>query len=410
MASNRINFTVRKIESLKPPAGGQADYWDAGFAGFGMRLSWGGAKSWVYMYRNSNGVKRRYTIGRYPAWSLSKARDVALKLAGEIADGGDPAKDKRVRRSAGTFKELGERYIEEHAKPNKKSWRKDQLALNRDLLPEFGLGRANAITQEDVEALIEGIRDRGAPIQSNRTLEILRGMFNWALSKAKVRREFQLFSNPCLGVRKLSDENERDRVLSNSEIKQVWEAAGADASRTAAAFKLLLMTAQRIGEVRSMRWGDIDTDIGWWTIPSELSKNGLAHRVPLTTEAIKLIEGLADKKTDDEWIFPQSKGEGHVVNIQKLAARIRKASKVKDFRPHDIRRSVASGLASMGFPRLTVSKVLNHIETDVTRVYDRYGYDNEKRQALEVWGQQLDKILSGGRAGNVVQLKPGDVA
>ena len=400
----RIRITARKIESIRPPKVGQVDYWDESLSGFGLRVSMGGKKTWVYMYRQ-DGRKWRYTIGPYPAYGLAKAREEAKKLAGAVADGENPAANKKAHRSAGTFKELAEKYLEEHAKPNKRSWRKDNQAIERDLLPVFGWKRANIIDQEDVEALIESIKDRGAPVQSNRTLEILRGIFNWGLSKAKIRREFQISTNPCQGVKKLGAERQRDRVLSDDEMKAIWLAAGKDASRAAASFKLRLMTAQRGGEVQMMRWEELDLESRWWTIPAEHSKNGLAHRVPLTDVAIDILQELEDDAPDPVWVFPKARGDGHVVNIQKLTARIRKRAKVKDFRPHDIRRSIASALASMGFPRLTIAKILNHVETDITRIYDRHGYDAEKRHALEAWAAHLEEILfSEPKADNVVKL------
>lgn len=410
-----IRMTDRKVKSLKPSGDKQIDYWDEFFPGFGLRVSPRGTKTWVYMYRNpkpgkGRGKKRRYKIGTVEAFDLADARKEASQLAGRVASGEDPQGEKiderkEAKKGAKTFGDLADRYFDEHAKPNKKSWHKDKQAIERDLKPEFGDEKANLITQEDVEALIEGIRDRGAPVQSNRTLEILRGIYSWALSKARVRKEFRLTTSPCEGVKKLTRETARDRVLKTGEIKPIWEAAGIDQSRTAASFKLRLITAQRGGEVHTMRWSDIDLDEKWWTIPAEFSKNNLSHRVPLTGMALDILKALKKTSADPEWVFPKFQGGGPVVNIQKLTARIRRRSKVKNFRPHDIRRSVASEIASMGFPRLTIAMLLNHMDRDITGTYDRHSYDREKREALEAWEHRLTEIIEGKkRSDNVVPI------
>lgn len=194
-------------------------------------------------------------------------------------------------------------------------------------------------------------------------------------------------------------------------------------------FKLRLVTAQRGGEIESMRWQDIDLEAGWWTIPAEYSKNNLSHRVPLSQMALDIL--LDHKKTIDvdlekakqkaersgnkayyeikkkkyaDWVFPSPvyKG-GHITNVQKAAARVKMNSGIEDFKLHDLRRTAASMMAGSGIPRLVVSKILNHVEQGVTRVYDRHSYDSEKRAALDKWARRLGAILSGDNA-KVIKL------
>ena len=123
------------------------------------------------------------------------------------------------------------------------------------------------------------------------------------------------------------------------------------------------------------------------------------------TLALDILKALKKTSADPEWVFPKFQGGGPVVNIQKLTARIRRRSKVKNFRPHDIRRSVASEIASMGFPRLTIAMLLNHMDRDITGTYDRHSYDREKREALEAWEHRLTEIIEGKkRSDNVVPI------
>ena len=193
-------------------------------------------------------------------------------------------------------------------------------------------------------------------------------------------------------------------MLAAEEIEAVWNDVEHETLRNAAVFKLLLATAQRIGEVRTMRWVDLDLHSGWWTIPPEQAKNGMAHRVPLSPQARAILEEVRRHTTGASWVFPSPGTEGRMMTVQKAVLRIRRRTGV-DFRPHDLRRTVASCMTSMGIHRLTVAKILNHAERGVTAVYDRHSYDQEKREALEAWGGRLEEIVSGTpRPAKVVSL------
>ncbi len=213
----RINFTVRKIDSLRPPDKGQVDHWDTGLSGFGIRVSQGGRKSWVVMYRVGR-RKRRLTLGSYPPMTLAEARKDAKAALVVAQKGGDPAHEKKVARMAETFSQLTKSYIEQYAKPNKKSWKLDEKALYRDAVPRLGTFRAEDITRRDIREMLQDIVARGAPIQANRTFEIVRRLFNWAIT------EDYLTTNPCQGISKPAKENRRDRVLKEDEIRAVWQA------------------------------------------------------------------------------------------------------------------------------------------------------------------------------------------
>jgi integrase len=233
--------------------------------------------------------------------------------------------------------------------------------------------------------MLDDIVTRGAPIQANRTLEVVRKLFNWAVGRDLIQL------NPCYRVPKPSSENRSDRVLSESEIRAVWNALSAEAPLTAAIFKLRLLTAQRGAEVLTMRWDQIAN--GWWTIPAQFAKNGLAHRVPLSPQASALLHEIRPLGSGSPWAFPDADGEGHRTAIHKAHERIRRRSQVS-FVPHDLRRTAASHMTSMGISRLVVSKILNHVEKGVTAVYDRYSYDREKREALDAWDARLEQIVA----------------
>jgi integrase len=172
---------------------------------------------------------------------------------------------------------------------------------------------------------------------------------------------------------------------------------------TALALKLQLVTAQRRGEVISMRWEDVSDDI--WTIPAEHSKNGLPHRVPLSPLALELL-GEAKQLAESPWVFPGLKPTAHLGgnSVNHALQHSREVLKLSDLTPHDLRRTAATYLAGLRVPRLVIAKILNHSERGVTAVYDRHSYDEEKRQALDAWSQRLHAIVHGNRD-KVVSLR-----
>ena len=187
------NLTVRFIDSITPPASGRIEYWDESTPGFGLRVSDSGRKTWVVLYRF--GRVRRLTIGTYPTLPLADAREMAKDALRAAAKGRDPAGEKRAARLGDSFGDLAEDYIELHAKPNKRSWREDRRSLDRDLLPKFKNRKAADIKRREVIALLDRIKARGAAVLANRTLEIMRGIYNWGIDKERVEH------NPCTGVK-----------------------------------------------------------------------------------------------------------------------------------------------------------------------------------------------------------------
>ena len=397
--NDKRKLTVRYIDSLRPPATGRTTYWDEGTPGFGLRVTAAGSKSWVLVYRRG-GAWRRWTLGNYPKLPLATARERAWGALKEIGSGGDPASEKREHRERDTFKELAEDFIELYAKPNKRSWMNDRRALNRDLLPRFGHRKAADVRRRDVISMLDEINARGAPVLANRTLEIIRRIYNWAIQKERVEQ------NPCVGIERFV-ETSSDRVLSEDEVRRVWLALEAQPDPVAARFRLMMLTAQRSGEIRNMRWQDVDLDGGWWTIPAEFSKNRLSHRVPQSSLVREILEGMKKLTFGGTWVFPSPVGSGPVHSDDKRIIMIRKDSGVS-FAAHDLRRTAASHMASMGVNRFTIARILNHVETSVTATYDRHSYDAEKKAALEAWARRLEEILAGKKRtdGKVVTLRP----
>ena len=388
----RTRLTHRSIPSLKAGRW-MTDYWDDRLPGFGVRVAQSGRKTFVVRYSGANGRKRRLTLGAYPLLSLADARDRAKEVLSEVVRGEDPQGEKEASRQALTFGELAEVYLERHAKVKKKRWKEDARMLRVDLLPSWKSRPAAGIGRREVSEILDGVVARGAPIMANRVKALISTIYNFGIGRGLVE------TNPSQGVPLPAKARQRDRVLSDEEMVAVWEALEQEGLIMGATFKMRLLTAQRGSEVLSMRWSDLAD--GWWTIPAEVAKNGLSHRVPLSPQVLGLLEELRPITGQSEWVFASPRKAGaHITAVQKAAERIVRRCGV-EFVPHDLRRTAASFMTSMRVSRLVVSKILNHVESGITAVYDRHSYDGEKREALELWGERLAELLGDGEARTV---------
>ncbi len=403
MGSTRKRLTDARIRSLRAQEA-RYEVWDTE-PGFGLRVAPTGRKSFVYLYR-FKGKPRRLTLGVYPRISLADAREMVAKSVKRLEQGIDPGAEKinarKALRDAESFEELAFQWVERWAKPNRKSWRAAQRELEIDAIPVWGKKKAYDIKQRDVIALVEQIMDRGSPIQANRTLGLLKQVFKFGVQRGI------LDASPAVAIDKPAKETRRDRVLSENEIRAFW--SGLDRSimtedvRTA--LRLCLVTVQRRGEVAGMRRSEIDGD--WWIIPKERTKNGKAHRVPLSPFAKRLIEHASG----DDFLFPSSRkngpnGEQIPIESRALTNAITKNRhliEAERFCTHDLRRTAATKIAELGVPRFDIAKILNHSDHAVTAVYDHYAYDAEKKRALLKWGRKLQEILDGKKAKKVVSI------
>jgi integrase len=412
------------IRNLKPRAGERPEVFEG--HGFGVRVESTGRKTFNYLYRmKGDGKKRRLILGvyagneedkakapdktpdGYPLLTLAEARKAHAEAIDKVRKGIDPGTqaiaEREADRQAKTVADLSDEYLEKWAKPRKRSWKEDERILIKDILPEWGQRKACEITRRDVINLLDDIVDRGAKIMANRTLAVVRKMFNFAVSRDIVP------VSPCLGIQAPAQEQQRDRVLTTDEICALWHALdGAKmAEGTKIALKLQLVTAQRKAEIVSAAWDEIDLNGKWWTIPAEKAKNKMAHRVPLSPLALELLQQAKALSSDSHWVLPSPRAGKHITPeaVDHALRRPGLESLGFTFVPHDLRRTAASHMTGAGVSRLVVSKLLNHVENGVTAVYDRHSYDREKRQALETWSRKLGEIIGGQKPkSNVVHL------
>ena len=395
-----INDT--SIRSIKPPATGAVDYFDDLTPGLSLRVTSKDVRTWTVFYRDKNARQKRLTLGRYPAVKLVDARELARNAQRNVAHGGDPVVEKRAAREVLTFGKLADRYIKDYAKLNKKSWEEDERQLESDLLPKWKSRPATDIRSEDLLSLLNAKVRHGSPVAANRLRALVSRIFTFGAEQRLVPAT----TNPVIGVKKPTKETSRDRVLTDEEIRRIWDACDTQNPYVSAWFRLRLVTAQRGGELLQMRWQDVDEQSHFWSIPAEYVKNAQGHRVHLNELARKLLKRVPrDEKS--VWVFPRS-FMGDYKHVGRRLAQSTRANIVTetksepgardkvDIRGHDLRRTAASLMASGGVPRFVISRILNHSEEkDITSVYDRYGYDAEKKAAMEFWNRQLEAILKG---------------
>ena len=401
MMSRKI-LTSRFVEGIKVES--RTDFWDDIVRGLVLRVSPSGVKSWTAVYvRESDGAKRRLTIGRFPAITLEKARAKALKVMSSVSEGDDPAGDKRARREAMKVRELGKLYLEKYAKRKKRTWREDQRILEKDVYPLLGGFRVASLRRRDVIDVVEAKAEAGHERQAGVILAVVRRMFNWA-----VENDY-LESSPVQGVKAPGRPVRRDRVLSDDELRTVLRAlptaALSDAMR--AVIRLLMFTGQRSGEVCGITKSEINLSNALWTIPAHRTKNGLQHTVPLSEAALALIrEWYPSEEAPGE--TPLFSRTGSAIESNAVAAAVRKNLQYFEVRwtPHDLRRTAATGMAELGVQPHVVEVALNHISgfrAGVAGVYNRAKYDAEKRFALELWADNLEALITP-RTANIIQM------
>jgi len=391
-----IQMNAKSIAKLKPIAGKRAQYFDKAVPGLTLRITATGVRTWSLWYRH-RGRSRRVTIGDAKNIGLADARTTAREHLRDVSKGKDPGFEKQAAKGVATFGTFAiDVYLEQHAKRKKRSWKVDEQQLRLYVLPAWRHRAMVDITRAAATELLEDIATRG-PILANRVRALLHRLFEFAIERGVIE------ANPITHTARPGNERARDRVLTKDEIRTLWEAFSGLDGPMAAYFKLRLLTAQRGGEVRDMRWADVDLTAGWWTIPATSTKNKLAHRVPLTPSVVALLKTLApaDDDDDDDRIYVLDGARGKRQQAEAAAT-----FTVKDFRGHDLRRTAASLMTAGGVSRLVVGKILNHVERTVTAVYDRHSYDAEKQAALAWWDVTLTAIIAN-TSGTVVAFSRG---
>jgi integrase len=351
--------------------------WDDSLSCFGLRIFPSGLKAFVLFYR-INGRQRLMTIGRYGVLTLDQARAKALAALNSVNQGMDPLADRESSRDSATFGELWLDYLENYAKPKKKSWREDVKRFSKWAPHSWYSRKADSITAKDVETLHLKIGAK-SKIQANRIMALFSKMYNYAR-----------LENPTKGIEKWPEQR-RDRWLRPEEVLRLKDAIVTEQSvYVKAALWLYLLTAVRRNELLTAQWNDIDFDQRILNLRQ--TKSGKPHRVHLSTPAIQILTSIP-RQEDNPYILPGYKVGHHLVNIDKPWKRVREKAEVADVRLHDLRRTVASWMAQRGESLQMVGKLLNHSNTRTTEQHYAHLADAGPRLAIERHAEKLTELV-----------------
>lgn len=337
-------------------------------------------------------------IGHYDM-GLPAARKKAAEARAQQAAGADPAlaKAEAKRIKSETFGAVMDKFIERHAKPHMKSWSEVVRGLNYDARPKWKDTPITEIKRKHVGDLIDEIVDRGSSRQAAITYAHLRNLFRWAVGRGLLE------VNPMEGLPKPRSGGARDRVLSDDELRLLWRASDVLGPQFEPIMKLLTYTGQRKSEIACGVWFEIDIDERVWKLPATRTKNGQPHRVPLSAPVLDIIKGLP-RVEKRELIFTNTgttpfQGFGKIKHrLDDRIAELNGGEAIPEWRLHDLRRTAATGMASLNIAPHVIEMVLNHISgfrAGVGGVYNRHGYESEMRSALDAWAQRLNEIVSG---------------
>lgn len=402
--NHEIDFNEKSIDALKPTAK-RMTYWFRGYTGFGIRVTKAGTKSFVCVYK-IEGRTRWMTIGKYPKMTLVKALKEYADGLEKYQKGADPATEKKEQnidyRETPTFKQVVQRYVEFSIKTGKKSWKKEARYLERDAVPFIGWYKIDKVKRKDIAKLVNKvIFERGSTHSACELLQYLKRIYNVAIGWGLCEH------NPCFHIPKPAKTTKRDRVLFPDEIFRFWNYL--DDCNIVPIVKLALrftfLTMARKSEVRYCEWSHINLTNNTWLLPSTHSKNGRAHLIPLNEQAIAILK-IAYKYTgNSRFVFGSTRlpidAENKPTDLKPLnktamSHALRKNMTVfkvvENFTVHDLRRTGATLITSLGCPRYWASLLLNHTDNSVTGIYDRYSYDWEKKCGMDVLGYSISRI------------------
>ena len=396
------------IRKMEVPARGRRlvfdDHKDAP-KGFGLRVTAAGKRAFVLRYLTADGKDRLLTIGEHPTWTLTAARKRGADLRRDIDDGVDILEQRREEKAEPTVADVAERFL--RTKRDRKSYREIEAVLQNHLLPAIGKKKIREARRRDVIALIEPLAER-RPRMAGILITYVKQLFAYAEDREIIE------SNPVASLKpeRLGQgltSRQRGRVLSDDEIMALWrlERSPGVHQATLLALKMILITGQRPGEVAGMRWAEVDG--ARWTIPAgRRGKTATAHTVPLTNTALAI---LAEAKGRPEHVF---NARGRPLGPGALAKAVRRCAEALGsteaaswghWRPHDLRRTMRTGLAAAGVGDVVAEMAIGHTRKGIAAVYDLHRYEAEKRAAMEAWERRLLRIVEGKAADdNVVTL------
>lgn len=388
MASdNAFNFTKTAINNLALPVEKQSvTYRDTHTKGLAIMLFQSGSKTFYYIKKIAGKVEK-IKIGRFPDLSVEQARAKAHEFNTTVAKGENPQDARRAFNNQMTFRELHTWFIDTYAINNKaESSVKEDVGLFNRHLADWGTRRLSNIKEQDVYTKHQYIGSNNGKHTANRTLEVIRAMFNKAIELG-----YWKGNNPARGTKKFK-EISRYRFLQADELQHFFKALNEEENVTARDYIMLsLLTGQRKSNMLAMRWEELNLSRFEWRIPR--TKNGEPLTVHLPPQAVELLK-LRQAAADSDWVFPGTGKTGHLADPKKAWKRILEGAQIKDLRIHDLRRTLGSWQTALGASGFIVGKSLGHKSMQATAVYARLNLD-PVRDSVNAATEAMFKAASG---------------
>jgi len=397
-----MKLTQKTIAALTLPDGkAEAIHFDDDLPGFGVRLREGGSRSFVFQFK-IGGQHRRMTLGSATALTSARAREIASELHAQVRLGRDPSAEKAEGklRASETMAAVLENYLVfKRAELRPRSYAETERHLLKNAKPLHGLQLAKT-TRRDIAGQISALAAELSGPSANRLRAALSDFFAWAM------REGLADSNPVIGTNHW-DERSRERVLSNDELRIIWQALGTDTYSLI--IRMLILTGQRLNEIGGLQWSEIVGDT--IVLPPGRCKNNRQHVVPLAASARAILDGRS--RSNGEFVFGRTPARpfgGWAKCKANLDQRIvEMGSTLEPWTHHDLRRSAATKMADeLGIAPHIIEAILNHIsghKSGVAGIYNRAIYAEEKKRALQRWAGYVEEIVSGRQPAKVVQLR-----
>lgn len=429
----QAKITKRTVDAAK--AGERDQFiWDDDVRGFGLKVTPAGGKVYVFQYRLAKPgeaertAAARWTIGRHGNLTPEEARKEAKRLAALVEQGTDPreleadkhaakeqaakqAKEKARLETELAFDRMADLWlshyeIEKGRRPS--SVRLAKLVVANHLKPTLLSKPMPHIERGDLQSIIDAIPTKQKGMR-RAVFAYASVLFGWAVKRGDMP------ANPLAAMQKPEAPMARDRVLDDVELASIWKATAALGDPFEAFFRLLILTGQRRSEVAGLNWGELDRSTATWTLPALRAKNGAAQIVPLSSQAVQELDRLAKGEAWPKAGFVlTTTGKTPISGMSKAKSALdtaisdqREGVALVEWRIHDLRRTLATGLQRLGVRFEVTEAVLNHVSGargGVAGIYQRHDWKEEKRTALDAWARHVSAILAPAEAGNIVRL------
>lgn len=381
----RTQLTNLAIKRFPTPSNGTSTYWDTHTKGLGLRVGAGGARTFIVLIDSG----RRRSLGRYPTIKLADARTEAARILAEKTLG-------KIRPLHMAFDDAKDQFLTECEKRNKPRTVQDYARLLKRHYP-YGRKSIADITTHELVRRLNQLND--VPSEKHHAFTAGRAFFHWCIRNHIIDR------SPLEPISVPPKRSSRDRVLSDDELKAVYETTRGSDNTFHNIVALLTLTGQRRGEIAALEWDWVDVDARTITLPATLTKNKRVHSFPYS-DAVAEVLDIIPRIYKSPYVFPAARDRfkdkpATVFNgWGKPKAMFDTECGVTNWTLHDLRRTLSTNWAALQIPQVVTEKYLNHLsggtQSPIAQVYNRYSYFKEMQEAVAIWEAHLASIIGNG--------------